>query len=326
MINPTLIFQVNDNISFCNLALEIFRFQSQYNNVYKEYLNLIRIDPSKVIHINQIPFLPIEFFKTQKVVTGYKMPEKVFFSSGTTGSQVSKHYISDLSVYEMSFLNAFNIFYGKPNDYCFLALMPSIGQRPNSSLIYMVNKLIQSSKYVESGFILDDYDELEKRIEILLKREVRIIIFGLSYALLEFAEKKKIDLSRCIIIETGGMKGKREELTREELHHRLSFSFNTTNIHSEYSMTELLSQAYSKKQGNFYTPPWMRILIRDIYDPFRILPTNKHGAINIIDLANIYSVSFIETKDLGMLFDDGSFEVTGRFDNSDIRGCNLLIA
>ncbi|MEA1896344.1 MAG: acyl transferase [Bacteroidota bacterium] len=319
------IFKIGSHKEFNFLALEIFKFQAEKNPVYKEYIGYLGIDPSGVDDICKIPFLPIRFFKTLKVFIGNGDPAIIFTSSGTTGALTSSHMLTDTLLYEKSFLSGFRYFYGNPKDYYILALLPSYLEREGSSLVYMVSRLIKETQSSESGFFLNNLEEFTSKFFFLKKRNDRkIMIWGVSYALLDLAEKYAPDLSGAILIETGGMKGKRKEIIREELHQILCKNFNLSNVHSEYGMTELLSQAYSKEQGVFYTPPWMKILIRDIYDPFRYMQDDRTGGINIIDLANLYSCSFIETEDLGSKLDDG-FKVLGRFDTSDIRGCNLMV-
>ncbi|MCK4662064.1 MAG: acyltransferase [Bacteroidales bacterium] len=319
------IFSISNKKDFEVLAIKIFKYQSKNIPVYTEYLNELNIKPEQIKKIEQIPFLPVDFFKTHKIYNYNSKIDKTFTSSGTTGITHSKHYVTDISIYINSFNKTFNLFYGDIKDYCFLALLSSYLEREDSSLIYMVNNLIEQTGYKESGFFLNDIEELYNKLIILEKRNKKTILLGVSYALLNFAEKYKIDLFNTIVIETGGMKGKRKEITREELHKILTKSFGVSTIHSEYGMTELLSQAYSKENGIFHTPPWMKVLIRDIYDPFTFLDCGKSGGINIIDMANINSCSFIETKDIGRLHKNETFEVLGRIDNSDIRGCNLLV-
>lgn len=311
---------------FNAICLDVFQYQIQHNLVYKQYITNLKTDINKVSHYHQIPFLPIEFFKTQCVVSSETLNNTTCFtSSGTTGQQVSKHYVTDIQLYETSFLKGFELFYGDPHQYCILALLPSYLEREGSSLVYMCDKLIQKSKHPMSGFYLHNIDELIKTIEILKSTPQKVLIIGVSYALLDLAERGVSLNHQFIVMETGGMKGKRKELLKEELHQILKEKLEVTSIHSEYGMTELLSQAYSKKNGLFETPPWMKILIRDVYDPKTIVNTNKSGGINVIDLANLNSISFIETKDLGRTLPNNQFEILGRFDNSDIRGCNLMI-
>lgn len=318
------------DFDFEKTALEIFRYQAKENVVYKNYLEQLKIHPDKINSIVEIPFLPIQFFKTQKIITqpetGNRKPETIFTSSGTTGSETSKHHVADLKIYEQSFLKCFELFYGNTEEYCFLALLPSYLDREGSSLIYMANELIKKSQYPKSGFYLDNLRELFLTTQQLEKQKQKTIFFGVTYALLDFAEKFPIKLQHTVIMETGGMKGKRKEMIRDEVHKTLCHAFGTDVIHSEYGMTELLSQAYSKGKGIFHCPPWMKIFIRDVNDPMKLIENGKTGGMNIIDLANIYSCSFIATQDLGRKHDDESFEVLGRFDDSDLRGCNLLIS
>ncbi len=319
------IFNIKTSDQFNEQAINVFRFQAENNPVYKEYLFRLGKNADSVKSIKDIPFLPIEFFKTHKVKSGVCKTAIRFYSSGTTGSKKSKHFITDLSVYERSFLTGFENQYGNPKDTCILALLPTYLDNESSSLVYMVDRLIKDSGHSESGFYLNNVEELAAKLKTLNQTNTKIILIGVSYALIDLAEKFPQDLSNTIIMETGGMKGKRKELTKTELHSFLSSRFKAKNIHSEYGMTELLSQAYSKGEGKFFTPPWMKVLIRDTYDPFSYQENGKSGGINIIDLANINSCSFIETSDLGKINSDSSFEVLGRFDNSDIRGCNLMV-
>jgi phenylacetate-coenzyme A ligase PaaK-like adenylate-forming protein len=325
------IFGIKSTEDFKSSALHIFKYQASGNEIYKKYLSSLKTKIDDVKELTQIPFLPIEFFKTHKIITSQKCNDSeltVFSSSGTTGILQSKHFVSDLFLYEKSYLNAFEIFYGDIKSYCVLALLPSYLERDGSSLIYMADDLIKKSEHPESGFYLNNYEDLNVTLNDLLRKGQKIMLLGVTYALLDFAELftiKSSPANNLIIMETGGMKGKRKEMVREELHEILCKSYGVENIHSEYGMTELLSQAYSKGKGIFNCPPWMKILIRDTNDPFAILPHNKTGGINVIDLANINSCSFIAAQDLGKTFTDNSFEVLGRFDNSDIRGCNLLV-
>jgi hypothetical protein len=275
--------------------------------------------------LKDIPFLPVEFFKNKDIISGPMAPEIVFTSSGTTGMAQSRHPVSDISIYEKSFRRTFELFYGDIEKNTILALLPSYSEREGSSLIYMVDDLIERSRNPSSGYFLYNHNDLYKTLSDLNEKKAPTILIGVTYALLDFAEKYKLDFPELIVMETGGMKGRRGELIREELHEILRKGFGVSAIHSEYGMTELLSQAYSFGNGIFSCPPWMRVLIRDTNDPLTILEDNKTGGINIIDLANINSCSFIATQDLGKRFSDGSFEVLGRFDNSDIRGCNLLV-
>jgi phenylacetate-coenzyme A ligase PaaK-like adenylate-forming protein len=329
--STTSIFNIHDDAAFLKEALRIFRYQAANNPLYNLYLKTLGITIDEVTELQHLPFLPIEFFKSHQLITGPgTAAQEIFTSSGTTGMIQSKHYVTDLSIYEESYRKAFELFYGNITDYCILALLPSYLERDGSSLIYMANDLIKQSNYPDSGFYLNNYEELLVKLEQLEDKKQQTILLGVTYSLLDIAElytavENKKDLQHTIIMETGGMKGKRKEMIREELHQVLCSSFGVTAIHSEYGMTELLSQAYSKGEGKFHCPPWMRILIRDANDPFSFLSIHQTGGINIIDLANINSCSFIATQDLGKIAGDGSFEILGRFDASDVRGCNLLI-
>ena len=311
--------------NFDSKAIEIFHIQAQNNLVYKEYLEHLRVDPKSVKKISEIPFLPISFFKTHKVFDRNKKEVVSFTSSGTTGINTSKHYVSDLSIYENAFIKGFELFYKSIENYCILALLPSYLERDGSSLIYMTEKLIELSGHKNSGFYLHNLDELSEVLEELDNSNQKTILLGVSYALLDLIEKRNFKLKNTIVIETGGMKGQRKEMIKEEFYQILREGFGVNEIHSEYGMTELLSQAYSQNTGEYYTPDWMTVSIRDVNDPFCILENGKSGGINIIDLANIDSCSFIATQDIGRINPNGSFSVLGRFDNSDIRGCNLLI-
>lgn len=319
------IFNLHSNNEFDKMALEIFQFQAKNNVVYKDFLTHIHIDAHTVKKIEEIPFLPIQFFKSHKILSSNSVVQSVFLSSGTTGNEQSKHFVTDLDLYEESFTKGFEYFYGAIQDYTVLALLPSYLDRNGSSLIYMVNDFIQKSKNKKSGFYLNNLDELANNLIELDKKEEKILLIGVSFALLNLVEKHKFQLKNTIVMETGGMKGRRKELIREELHQILCEGFGLENIHSEYGMTELLSQAYSKGQGIFECPPWMKIITRDTEDALTILEEGKSGGINIIDLANINSCSFIATQDLGKAYPNGTFEVLGRFDDSDIRGCNLMV-
>lgn len=322
----TSIFNINSEKEFKAVSLAVFNYQWTNNSVYQQFCNYLKINPNEIKSIEQIPFLPIEFFKSHPIKTGSFEAEQVFLSSGTTGMTPSKHFVKDVELYEMSFTKAFFHFYGNIKDYCVLALLPSYIEREGSSLVYMVEKLIHLSNHQKSGFFLKNEQKLIKILQKLIKNEQKTMLIGVSFALLDLAEKYQLDLSQLIIMETGGMKGRREELTRSELHSIYKKSFNVSEIHSEYGMTELLSQAYSKGNGIFTTPNWMKILVRDINDPFSFVENNKTGGINVIDLANINSCSFVATQDLGKKITKNEFEVLGRFDNSDIRGCNLLVS
>ncbi len=321
---PT-IFNIQSEEDFETTAIAVFQYQAKHNSVYKKYIETLKINAENISTIKQIPFLPIEFFKTHELITDKQQATaKVFTSSGTGGIQ-SKHYVNDISIYEKSYLKAFEHFYGNIDEYCILALLPSYLERNGSSLIYMIDDLIKKSNHPESGFYLQNYNELILKLKQLEQQKQKTILVGVTYALLDLIEKQKFQLNHTVVMETGGMKGKRKEMVREELHTILCKGFGIDAVHSEYGMTELLSQAYSKGHGIFYCPPWMRVLTRDTNDPLTLLSENKTGGINVIDLANIYSCSFIATQDLGKIFTDNSFEILGRFDNSDIRGCNLLV-
>ena len=316
------IFNCTNNTNFEKLALEIFECQMDNNLTYAAYAALI-LKGKHPENINEIPFLPVEFFKKEQIICKGKAIEKIFLSSGTTGVQ-SKHLVSNIELYKSSYKKAFQLFYGDITDYCILALLPSYKDREDSSLIYMVDDLIKKSKHPKSNFYLNNYEELATHLNELNNKKQKTILFGVTYALLDLAEEFPQKLEYTIIMETGGMKGYRKELLKEEVHSILNNSFSTDKIHSEYGMTELLSQGYSKGNNIFRTPPWMKVLIRDLNDPLSII-SNKTGGINVIDMANIYSCPFIATHDLGRVFDDGSFSVLGRYNNADIRGCNLLV-
>lgn len=319
-----IIKQYSDK-DFEKKALKIFQFQALNNLVYNKFLSLLKTDVSKIKHIEEIPFLPIEFFKSKEILSSKDFIQQTFLSSGTTEMIQSKHLVTDISVYKKSFRKGFEYFYGNIEQYTVLALLPSYLEREGSSLIFMVNDFIQKSKKKHSGFYLNNFEELAKNLQELDKKGEKVLLIGVSFALLDLVEKHQFKLKNTIIMETGGMKGRRKELIRNELHDILKMGFGVNKIHSEYGMTELLSQAYSKGNGIFQCPPWMKILIRDTEDPFAILPTGKSGGINVIDFANINSCSFIATQDLGKVYANNSFEVIGRFDNSDIRGCNLIV-
>ena len=317
------IFNIHSEQEFVKICLQIYELQMDNNPIYSAYSQIILKGeiPKK---LEEIPFLPIEFFKTEQIICVTQKIEEIFLSSGTTGNQ-SKHLVSDLSIYENSFQNAFQLFYGDITDYCILSLLPNYREREGSSLIYMVDDLIKRSKHPKSGFYLNNYKEVSETILELEKNGQKTLLIGVSYALLDLAKDYPMKLENTIIMETGGTKGKRKELLKEELHKILKEAFGLDNIHSEYGMTELLSQSYSEGDNIFKTPPWKKVLIRDVNDPLTILGKNRSGGINIIDLANIYSCPFIATQDLGRLHEDESFSVLGRFDNSDVRGCNLLV-
>lgn len=316
--------------TFESLALALFRYQYENNIVYKQYTNALQIDPDAVQHLSQIPFLPIRFFKSHRVQTAIFEPATIFESSGTTGSINSRHFVKDTQLYKEFFTKGFELFYGRVKDWCILGLLPSYLERENSSLVFMVNELIRLSGHPDSGFYLDDYDKLGSLLNKLEDRGQKTLLLGVSFALLDFASvyssgRNGRSLKYTTVMETGGMKGRRKEMVRQEVHDILKKAFDLPHIHAEYGMTELLSQAYSTGGGIFKCPPWMKVLIREEDDPFEVRMASASGAINIIDLANIYSCSFIATDDAGQLYSDGSFEVLGRIDNSDIRGCSLMV-
>ncbi len=310
--------------SFDDVAHQVFLYQYEHTAVYRQFCDSLKRTPRSVSSLTDIPFLPVQFFKSHQVMADGFSAQKVFESSTTSGAIPSRHFVADIELYEQSYLKAFQIFYGDPAQYCFLALLPSYLDRGTSSLLYMADDLIERSAHDLSGFINKDFEELNQRIEAAHQAGQKIFLLGVTYALLDFADAYKPDLRNDIVMETGGMKGRRKELTREEIHKQLGDAFNITSIHSEYGMTELLSQAYSRGNGTFECPPWMRVLARDPYDPMSYVGTLKTGALNIIDLANLYSCSFLSVSDLGRVYDDGSFEVLGRMDSAEIRGCNLM--
>jgi len=326
-VNPTSedIFSIQSPEQFSKLALKIFKLQAKNCSVYKEYIHHLHIDTDQIAKVNQIPFLPISFFKSHSILSNTDPIKITFSSSGTTGMTQSSHHVTDVNLYEQSYLQAFRQFYGNIEDYCFLALLPSYRERSGSSLIYMVDDLIQKSKHPQSGYFLYNHDELFEALSGLKAKKQKTVLIGVTYALLDFIEHYRIDFPNLIVMETGGMKGKRKEMIREELHEQLTRGFGIKSIHSEYGMTELLSQAYSLGDGIFNCPNWMQVLIRDTNDPLTLMPNGKTGGINVIDLANINSCSFIAVQDLGRINPDNSFEVLGRFDHADIRGCNLLV-
>ncbi|MDZ4665623.1 MAG: acyl transferase [Bacteroidota bacterium] len=329
----TDIFKVNCEEDFKKVALRLFRYQYQNNPMYKTWASGFIRSENDVTELEQIPFLPIEFFKTQDVIclpsvkAGYGNENQQIFTSSSTTSQVpSQHFVKDLSIYERSFINGFELFFGKPNDYCILALLPGYLERTGSSLVYMCKKLIELSDHKQSGFYLRNLDELVDVIQHLKVSKQKTLIIGVSYALLDLAEKNVELNNNFTVIETGGMKGVRKEMPKEELHLVLKSKFKLDQIASEYGMTELLSQAYATKDGQFKNPPWLRFLIRDVNDPLTYVNVDKTGGINVIDLANVYSCSFIATQDLGQLNQAAELKLMGRYDNSDIRGCNLMLS
>ncbi|MBO3115584.1 acyl transferase [Winogradskyella sp. DF17] len=325
MIASKDIFNITSQSDFEQKALKIFKFQFENNRVYRSFCDLLYKHPSDIRTLKEIPFLPIQFFKSHRVISGRTTEEKVFTSSGTTGSATSKHYVSNLNLYIQSFTSGFEHFYGNVKDYVILALLPSYLEREGSSLVFMVDHLIKASGHKESGFYLNNFKGLSKTLLDLEQKKQKTLLMGVSFALLDLIEHQSFNLRHTTVMETGGMKGRRKEMIRQELHQHLQSGFGVSTIHSEYGMTELLSQAYLKDNGVFQCPPWMKVLTRDTEDALSIHRGNKTGGLNIIDLANINSCSFIATQDLGRIGHNGHFEVLGRFDNSDIRGCNLMV-
>ncbi len=319
------IFTIASQKQFEKIALKVFRFQHENNLVYREFCDLLKVDKGSVKSIKQIPFLPIQFFKSHNVLSTTNPVQETFTSSGTTGLLTSRHLVTDVSIYEESYRKAFASFYGNIEDYAVLALLPSYLEREGSSLLYMVDDLMELSNNPNSGFYLNNYQELINKLIELDDSGQNILLIGVTYALLDLIEMQQFHLKNTIIMETGGMKGRRKEIVREELHQLLCNGFGVSSIHSEYGMTELLSQAYSLGEGVFECPNWMSVLIRDTEDALTYVEAGKTGGINVIDLANINSCSFIATQDLGKKYADNSFEVLGRFDHSDIRGCNLMV-
>lgn len=313
-----------DSLNFEDLALQLFKYQASHVPIYQAYLRQLNIQPEKIHQVIDIPFLPIHFFKTHAVYDHTQhQPKLVFESSGTTGQIPARHEIVDPTVYEKSFTLGFKQRWGPPTDHCILGLLPSYLERSHSSLVYMVKHLMSQSGHPSNGFYLHDHQKLSDTLANLEREGQATILFGVTYALLDFAEDFPIQLQHTQIIETGGMKGRKQEMTREEVHEKLKKQFNLNQIHSEYGMSELMSQAYTKADGNFACPPWMRLLVRDVNDPFDI-QTDGRGAINIIDLANLHSCSFLATEDVGEVFQDGRFVIQGRMDASEIRGCSLM--
>lgn len=321
MINTSDIFRIRNDQEFDSVALELFKYQAHKNPIYKNYINLLGIEIDRIDSVKKIPFLPIQLFK-DFVVSTKKQHEKIFSSSGTGGKQ-SKHHIADLAIYEQSFRQGFEYFYGDITEYTVLALLPSYLEREGSSLIYMCEKLMKDSGKKNNGFYLNEHHKLEKIIKKQDAKGEKTLLIGVSFGLLDFIENRSLTLHNTLIMETGGMKGRRKEIIREELHTILKKGFGVKEIHSEYGMTELLSQAYSHGNQKFTCPPWMRVSCRDINDP--LSNGKKRGGLNVIDLANIHSCAFIATQDLGRVYNNGSFEVLGRFDSSDVRGCNLMV-
>lgn len=325
MRKPKDIFSISTAGEFEEKSLQVFEFQYFNNPVYKHFCDLLGRSPAQVDKLEKIPFLPIEFFKSHKITSSEASEEIIFTSSGTTGQVKSKHFITDLAIYEESFRRAFTNFYGSVENYAVLALLPSYLERKGSSLIYMVDDLIKKSKNPASGFYLHNLEALAQKLNELEQKQQKVLLIGVSFALLDLAEKFSLNLKHTVVMETGGMKGRRKEMIRAELHEILKQGLGVENIHSEYGMTELLSQAFAVKNGIFECPPWMKLLIRDPEDALTLLPDGKSGGINVIDLANFNSCSFIATQDLGKNLGAGKTEILGRFDNSDIRGCNLMV-
>jgi hypothetical protein len=325
LISANNLFTISSKKEFEKITLKVFRFQYDNNSVYRQFCVFLKKNKTNVKSIEEIPFLPIQFFKSHAILSSAEAIQATFTSSGTTGIQTSKHLVTNISIYEESYRKAFSEFYGNIEDYCVLALLPSYLDREGSSLIYMTENLIQKSKHTDSGFYLNNYMDLISKLIALDNSGQSVLLIGVTYALLDLIELQRFQLKNTIIMETGGMKGKRKEMIREELHDILTKGFGTSVIHSEYGMTELLSQAYSLGNGVFECPPWMQILIRDTEDALSYVNKGKTGGINVIDLANINSCSFIATQDLGKKYANQTFEVLGRFDNSDIRGCNLMV-
>ena len=325
MIDTHAIFNIQSEQEFSTIALEVFNYQFENNQVYRSFCDLLYMHPSDVKSIKEIPFLPIQFFKSHPVLSSNEPIQRTFTSSGTTGSATSNHFVTDLNIYETSFRKGFEAFYGPIEDYVVLALLPSYLEREGSSLVYMVDAFIKQSNHPESGFYLNNLAELKDTLIHLDSLGKKVLLIGVSFALLDLVETYQFNLKHTIVMETGGMKGRRKELIREALHRQLKQGFGVDTVHSEYGMTELLSQAYSKGHGVFDCPNWMRILTREPEDALSIQPAGKTGGINVVDLANINSCSFIATQDLGRVYNNGLFEVIGRFDHSDIRGCNLMV-
>lgn len=319
------LFQLNE-ADFDELALQLLRYQYHNNNIYKAYVDALKVNIDEIKRLEDIPFLPIGFFKTHKVVCGNFQDATVFESSGTTGSVNSRHYIKDLALYEESFERTFNLFYGQPKDYVIIGLLPSYLERQNSSLVYMVEKLMKLSSRPENDFFLNDFEKLNRLLQQLEHRQQPTLLIGVTFALLDFAVEYPQKLRHTRIMETGGMKGRKKEMTRAEVHDFLKTHFELNNIHSEYGMTELMSQAYAQNDGLFKCPPWMKVLIRDENDPLTTLSPakNQSGPVNIIDLANIHSCAFLATEDVGKLSTKDKFEIMGRRDNTDLRGCSLM--
>lgn len=315
---------IKSESEFNEYALELFRYQAANVYTYGKYLSLLATDIDSISHYMQIPFLPVSVFKTA-VLSDQKSPVFYFSSSGTSGQETSKHFVPDTGLYSSSLLKSFKLFYGDPREYCFFALLPSYLERPGSSLVFMMEELMKASANPEGGFFLYDHDKLFHKITEAQKSGKKIFLIGVTYALLDFFENFSLQLSDAIVMETGGMKGNRKEIIREEIHAQLQINSGCDLIHSEYGMTEMLSQCYSNGNGLFDSPPWIRIIVGDLHDPFSIVSPGVTGKIKVIDLANIHSCAFLETQDLGRKTNEGKFEVLGRMDNSELRGCNLMV-
>jgi len=324
VISEKDIFKISSDEEFETTALAVFQFQYNTVKVYRDFCDLLKVDPTSVQNLEDIPFLPIQFFKSHKILADNSDIEKIFFSSGTMGIGTSKHFVNDLSLYKKSFLTTFTNYFGDLEELCVLALLPSYLEQENSSLVFMADELIKKTNNPHSGFYLDETEALIEKLQYFESSNQKTILLGVSYALLDLIEQQSFHLKNTIIMETGGMKGRRKEMIKEELHHLLKKGFGVSTIYSEYGMTELLSQAYSKGDGIFTCPPWMKVITRDTEDA-QSKVMEQTGGINIIDLCNLYSCSFIATQDLGKTYADGSFEILGRFDDSDIRGCNLMV-
>jgi phenylacetate-coenzyme A ligase PaaK-like adenylate-forming protein len=321
-----IFLSISSKTHFLEVALDTFRFQYANNIVYTKWVDALNINPSSVNALHHIPFLPIEFFKNHTIVSSPIHAKTIAFTSSSTTSQTpSTHFVNDVSMYEKSFLATFKLFYGNPSDFCILALLPNYLQRKGSSLVYMCEQLIKESQHPFSGFFLDNIGDLIQKINQLKNTSQKVLLIGVSYALMDLCDMGISLSTNFIVMETGGMKGKRKELLKQELHAYLKKGFKLNSIHSEYGMTELLSQAYSLHDGEFQFPPWMNVLIREVDDPLKIRDDNKTGGINVIDLANLHSCSFIATKDLGRITKTNRLELMGRYDNSDVRGCNLMV-
>ena len=321
------IFSMNEHndVLFEQIALELFRLHAKKNETYRDFIGHLNIEPNKISKLGDIPFLPISMFKRHQVGIFNAPPEAIFLSSGTTGMERSQHHVASLKLYEQSLHQCFHQFFGKEENYCILALLPSYLERSNSSLVYMTQKLMKKSGHADNGFYLDRLTTLSKVLKKNSKNEVKTLLIGVTFALLDLAEKHPQELKNCTILETGGMKGRRREMPREEIHEILKSAFGLENIASEYGMTELLSQAYSLGDGIFRTPPWMRVYVREATDPLTVHERGK-GALNVIDLANMHSCPFIATQDLAHIHQDHSFDVLGRMDDAEVRGCNLMVS